>query len=266
MNEITKINQNKVNVTKGQYALYQQRYNEYLNKNDLQVNPESVRAYLESLSEMSASTQRKAKTSIKQALEDSTLNPVTLLLISKEFKKIKTKKADKKVLHYLTKRQITYIKVNAPSRVALIIECLEQTGLRISELLSIKSSQIECTDKENCTVRVTGKGKKERTIYLSEKTVKECQNIFKGYVYLIETMRGKKYGRLCVNTMFKRVSNKLSIKFTPHSFRHSYASRQIIENDKTLKSVSNYLGHSSTSITADMYVHDSLTPQEAVLI
>ena len=49
----------------------------------------------------------------------------------------------------------------------------------------------------------------------------------------------------------------------PHQFRHTFATKKVKEN-RDVKSVSLYLGHSSTSITLDMYVHTSLSPKEAL--
>ena len=179
-----------VTVQKNQYELYQVRYNQYISNAGLTVNPESIKTYLDTLADMSASTQRKAKTSLKQALENMTINPVNLFLIQKEFKRIKIKKPDKKIIKYLTKEQIKVIKANATERVGLIIECLEVTGLRISELLSIKKTDIEY-DNDLCYVRVLGKGKKERTVYMTLELVESLKKTFKGAKYLIESRSGK---------------------------------------------------------------------------
>ena len=65
----------EITVQKGEYKHQQKRYNQFIETNGLTVSPESVKAYIDSLTEMSASTQRKAKTALKQALEFTTVDP-----------------------------------------------------------------------------------------------------------------------------------------------------------------------------------------------
>ena len=231
------------------------------------VSPESIRAYLESLSSFSASVQQKAKCAIKQSLERSTINPLNLLLIEREFKKIKTKKADKKILSnkVLTKKEIEFLKSKATKRMALILELLEITGLRISELINLKLKDIDCSSQGHCIAKVLGKGKKERRVYLHETHVDRCLEIFNSQSYLLETKGGNKYIRNNINKEFRRLSLKVDIKFTPHSLRHSFATHTLICRGRSLKSVSSYLGHSTTALTADMYIHDSLKPEDVLI-
>lgn len=76
---------------------------------------------------------------------------------------------------------------------------------------------------------------------------------------MIETKENKQYTRTAINTQFVRLGKKLGFKITPHIFRHTWATRSILKDKLDLKGVSNYLGHSSTSITLDMYTHSSLS-------
>jgi integrase/recombinase XerD len=54
----------------------------------------------------------------------------------------------------------------------------------------------------------------------------------------------------------------LGKNISPHTLRHSFCTNMLLVKNKSLKAVSNYVGHSSTSITADMYVHSQLVPED----
>ena len=148
----------------------------------------------------------------------------------------------------------------------MVIECLEQTAGRLSEILNVELTDIDCSDtnKSYCTVKLVGKGNKERYVHLERSTFENCRATFKGKKYLLEALSNKQFIRQDIGKMISRLSKRVNIKFSAHSFRHSWASRQILGMKKDIKSVSLYLGHSSTSTTADFYLHGSMSPEEAL--
>jgi integrase/recombinase XerD len=106
--------------------------------------------------------------------------------------------------------------------------------------------------------RIIGKGNKERVLKLPAELVDRCRETFGGSQWLLETSGGRPYRREYVSNQIKRAGERvLGRHISAHTLRHSFASLKIARTGK-IKAVSEYLGHSTTSITLDMYVHESL--------
>lgn len=144
-----------------------------------------------------------------------------------------------------------------------ILEVLYSCGLRVSELTSLKLSNIRL--KEGY-VKVVGKGNKERfapisnsaikylNIYLNE--IRNHQNIKKGsedIVFL--NRRGNKLTRVMIFTIIKQLAKKIGLKkkISPHTFRHSFATH-LIEGGADLRAIQEMLGHESIT-TTEIYTH-----------
>lgn len=144
-----------------------------------------------------------------------------------------------------------------------MLELLYATGLRVSELLSLKMNDI---DMENCVVRCIGKGSKERivpigeyVIYYLNQYLSERQVLFKkkksDYVFL-----NKFGGPLSRFSFFKIIKRLLSEKnihvdVSPHTLRHSFATH-MLEYGADLRSIQELLGHSDIA-TTKIYTHIS---------
>lgn len=144
----------------------------------------------------------------------------------------------------------------------LIVELLYATGIRRSELINLKISDV---DFSNETIKVLGKRNKERYIPLIkpvQKTLKEYlqyrNEIHSNESFLLITKAGKKiYETLVyriVNNYFSTVSSK--VKKSPHVIRHSFATH-LLNEGADLNSVKELLGHSSLAST-QVYTHSSL--------
>lgn len=144
----------------------------------------------------------------------------------------------------------------------LIVELFYATGIRRSELINIKISDI---DFNNETIKILGKRNKERYIPL----LKIIQNSIRNYLkyrssinkkneYLFLTLKGEKiYDTLVyrvINNYFSKVSTK--VKTSPHIIRHTFASH-LINEGADLNAVKELLGHSSLAST-QIYTHSSL--------
>jgi len=144
-----------------------------------------------------------------------------------------------------------------------ILETLYSCGLRVSELLSLKISDLYFDEG---FIRVKGKGDKERLVPISQKAIKEIDHYKKGYrnkvpidkksediVFL--NRRGKKLTRVMIFTIIKNLVAKTGIKknISPHSFRHSFASH-LVDRGADLRAVQEMLGHESI-ITTEIYTH-----------
>ena len=115
-------------------------------------------------------------------------------------------------------------------------------------------------DKVTCTV--TGKGNKAREVDITIAFYLKVREFFEGETYLFETQNGKPYANNYVSDQIRRKARKyLGRTLSAHSLRHSFCTRKVRETGN-LKGVSEYVGHSSTSITSDMYDHNLLTDSD----
>ena len=144
----------------------------------------------------------------------------------------------------------------------MFLRFLFSTGCRVSEMCGIRLRDIEnqgATEK----IRITGKGNKERFIRIRIDLCTEIQQVFKGSTLLFETSRQKPYNRSYVSNQIKKLGKAfLGRKISAHSLRHSFATIAVGKYPGKLDAVSHYLGHSSTSITLNMYCHNQLSDEE----
>ena len=149
-----------------------------------------------------------------------------------------------------------------PEKISVIIETLALTGLRISELLSLDTRRMTIRQKF-AYFRVVGKGRKEREIILSWDLLKRIQQTFGSKKLLFTNRQKSPLSRQYVHSEIKKHSQRIIGRpIWPHQLRHYFATQKIISEGKSVKAVSRYLGHSGVDITLEMYVHDSLTPDD----
>ena len=154
-----------------------------------------------------------------------------------------------------------------------IIEVLFSCGLRVSELVNLKISNIYFEEE---FVRVIGKGSKERLVPISSKARKEIRYWFmdrdklkikKGeedYVFL--NRRGSHLTRTMILIMLKRLAADAGIQKTisPHTLRHSFATA-LLEGGADLRVIQVLLGHESIG-TTEIYTHiDTSTLRQEIL-
>ena len=152
-----------------------------------------------------------------------------------------------------------------------VIELLFATGMRISELCSLKPSDL---DLENNTVLIYGKGAKERILQLGNPDVLSAlisyQNTFKNEInycgYFFVNKLKHKLSDQSVRFMIKHYAELAGIEqhITPHMFRHSFATL-LLEQDVDIRYIQKMLGHSSIS-TTEIYTHVSNNKQKDILM
>ena len=143
----------------------------------------------------------------------------------------------------------------------LLIKFLWTTGCRVSEMTGIRRSDWKVED-ERVTLRVVGKGNKERTVRIPRALFDDIRKTFRGELYLFETANGREYNRSYVSNQIAKVSKRaIGRSIRAHALRHSFATRQIRRTNK-IEAVSRYLGHSTPAITMSFYVHESLDDGE----
>lgn len=152
-----------------------------------------------------------------------------------------------------------------------VSELLFATGMRISELCSLKASDL---DLENNTVLIYGKGAKERILQLGNPDVLSAlisyQNTFRGEInfcgfFFVNKLK-RKLSDQSVRLMIKHYAELAGIEqhITPHMFRHSFATL-LLEQDVDIRYIQKMLGHSSIS-TTEIYTHVSNNKQKDILI
>jgi integrase/recombinase XerD len=154
-----------------------------------------------------------------------------------------------------------------------IIEVLFSCGLRVSELVNLKLSDLYLQEGY---IRVVGKGNKERLVPISEKAIRELGNWFydrnemvikpgeQDYVFL--NRRGAHLTRTMILIMIKRQAVEAGIKKTisPHTLRHSFATA-LLEGGADLRAIQSMLGHEDIG-TTEIYTHlDTTTLREEIL-
>ncbi len=155
------------------------------------------------------------------------------------------------------------IKEKFGQRNKTIIEILYGTGIRVSELIELKISNIFF--KENL-IRVLGKGDKERFVPIglkAKKSIIDYINNDRKYQKIEESSNdililskyGKKITRHMIFTLIKNISKQSGItkKISPHTFRHSFASH-LLKNGADLRTIQLILGHENIT-TTEIYTH-----------
>lgn len=148
-------------------------------------------------------------------------------------------------------------KTSSPSAVRdyVMFELLYSSGLRVSELISLK---LEDINLEAGFIRVLGKGSKERIVPIHARAIEglkrylsqDRQEILKKKTssYLFITNRGEPMTRQRFWQKIKEVGRKLRLNISPHTIRHSFATH-LLEGGADLRSLQKMLGHSDISTT-----------------
>lgn len=144
-----------------------------------------------------------------------------------------------------------------------MLETLYSCGLRVSELVSLKISDLFF---EEGFIKITGKGNKQRFVPIGASTqkyillykdlVRSQLNVQKGHEdVLFLNRRGRQLTRAMVFTIIKDLAVKINLNKTvsPHTFRHSFATH-LLENGADLRSIQMMLGHESIT-TTEVYMH-----------
>lgn len=143
-----------------------------------------------------------------------------------------------------------------------ILETLYSCGLRVSELITLKLSDLYLDDE---FIRVEGKGQKQRLVPISKKAIKEIQFYMadrhlvtakKGHEdFLFLSRRGTHLSRIMIFHIIKELADEVGIIkiISPHTFRHSFATH-LLEGGANLRAIQMMLGHESIT-TTEIYTH-----------
>jgi integrase/recombinase XerD len=150
---------------------------------------------------------------------------------------------------------------NEGHRNKAIIETLYGCGLRVSELVNLRLTDIHYNDEY---IIVTGKGNKQRLVPISRKALREIDiykydrnilPVIKDQNILFLNRRGGKLTRAMIFTIIRELAARAGVmkKISPHTFRHSFATH-MINAGADLRAVQEMLGHESI-MTTEIYTH-----------
>lgn len=206
---------------------------------------------------------------ILQLAKEIEKNPVQVL---KEFKNIlhKTSKEIKVSLTIDDIKKVTKIhdfSSDQEKRMSVIIRFLAMTGLRISEMINIKHRDIEQYDKKNYKIRIVGKGKKERFVFLPVDVHAEIIRLYPvndRIDCLFYSLRFHKFHRGQLwQQIHQEFEKKLNVSVHPHTLRHAFITHKISVEKQDIRAVSRYVGHQDVTTTLNMYVDSSLDVDSA---
>lgn len=178
---------------------------------------------------------------------------------------ISNPKVSKSIPHTLSILEIEDI-INAPNidtkiglRDMVILELLYSTGIRVSEIINIK---IEDINSANKTIKILGKGNKERYVFyghnlelLLSKYFQTRKEFNPQSNYLILNNLGNKITTKGISLIIYKYAHNIKSKITPHTLRHSFATHMLNEG-ANLRTVQELLGHKNLQ-TTEIYTHVS---------
>ncbi|MBO5375304.1 MAG: site-specific tyrosine recombinase XerD [Bacilli bacterium] len=259
-------------LSKNTYNSYEKDLKDYLiflNKKDIttlkKIEKKHIIDHLEYLNKNKLTTTSIARklTAIKNFHKYIYAKELTKDDVSLTIERPKLRKALPNVLTIEDVDKLLDIKLNTPFdyRNKAMLELLYGTGLRITELLDLKITDI---DFENCILRCFGKGSKERTVPIGEYIIDALNEYLPKRNILL---KGKKEDYLFLNNLGGRLSRfsffkilkkmlkerNINKNVSPHSLRHSFATH-MLEYGADLRSIQELLGHSDISTTR-IYTH-----------
>lgn len=249
--------------TVGAYMNDLNKYEEFLKKDILKSDTEDLEKYLKHIKNLESTTVAHKITSIKSYFNYNikrgivSVNPAD---------KVSRPKLTKHLPEYLTEEEVGKlldVEVKSPYdyRNKTILELLYSSGIRISELVNIKTPNY---DSEECLIRIMGKGSKERIVPLGDYAVNIMNDYMNNYRPLINKKhtdyvfinnRGDKISRQFIFKVIKKEALKKGIKkdISPHTLRHTFATH-LLKNGADLRIIQELLGHENIS-TTQIYTH-----------
>lgn len=245
---------------------------QYLEENNIKVNPISVdgeivqRFIYSSAKEINARSQSRLISGLRNffnylIFEDYRIdNPTDLLESPKIGRKLPDTLSEDEI-----NQIIGAIDLSHPQgeRNRTMLECLYSCGLRVSELINLKISDLFFDEG---FIRVHGKGSKQRFVPINNQaqryislyidSVRNHITIQKGHEdTLFLNRRGKGLSRVMIFTIIKNLCELAGIKkkISPHTFRHSFATH-LLERGADLRAIQQMLGHESIT-TTEIYMH-----------
>lgn len=239
-------------------------FNEFISKDLTKVDTSDIRSFIKYLSDRKEKTLARYITTLrvffdfmikKKYISINPMDGISSPKLSKSLPDVLTISEVDKLLSF-------ELKTNYDFRDKCILEMLYSTGLRISELVSLK---LENINLDESLIKVMGKGSKERIVPFNETTREYLNKYIKeirpkmlkqnqtDYLYL--NNHGKNLTRQAIFKMIKKRTLNAGIKkeISPHTLRHSFATH-LLAGGADIRFIQELLGHESIS-TTEIYTH-----------
>ena len=242
-------------------SMFEEFINYYAEKDLLSIDENDIRDFLTHLVErgVSYSYQNQSINAIKFYYE------IVLGLPNRYYHIDRPRKQERLPLVLSVEEVQQLISLTTNIKHKAILMCIYSAGLRMSELLNLKLTDI-LSDRKLILVR-NGKGKKDRTTLLGTKTLEILRVYYLEYKpeeYLFEGQKGGKYSATSVQRVFKKALSLAKIRkpATVHTLRHSFATH-LLEKGTNLRYIQTLLGHSSPK-TTEIYTRVSTVDIEDI--
>lgn len=241
------------------------KMNIYIKKEFTKLNKKDIQNYIQKLSkEENTSSVSRCISTLKSFYKFLEINKYTN---SNPLTTITNPKTQKKLPKVLSEEEIDKLldinlNTNFDYRNKAMLELMYSSGLRVSELVNLKVNDI---DLVNSSVRIFGKGSKERIIPLNDYATIALKNYILYYRtslfkhgennYLFLNNHGNKMTRQGFFKILSKIAKEKNIKteLSPHTLRHSFATH-LLKHGADLRSIQELLGHSDIS-TTQIYTH-----------
>lgn len=247
------------------YQIDLKKANNFFEKNFSDLTKKDIQNYIQKLSknENASSISRCISTlkSFYKFLElnkYTKINPLTTITNPKTAKKLPKVLSEEEINKLLD----INLKTDFDYRNKAMLELMYSSGLRVSELVNLTINDI---DLNNASVRIFGKGAKERIVPLDDYAIEALNNyilyhrtpLFKHGEnnYLFLNNHGTKMTRQGFFKILEKIAKEKGIKseLSPHTLRHSFATH-LLKHGADLRSIQELLGHSDIS-TTQIYTH-----------
>ena len=239
-------------------------YNFIKGKDLAKASSSDIHSYFKIMNDKSDKTLARAMSSLrafygfliqKGVIKTNPMDNITSPKIGRYLPEVLTIEEVDKLLEFEPKDAFSY-------RNRCILELLYSTGLRITELISLKFENISTDD---ALIKVMGKGSKERIVpmnditceylkkYIEEVRPTMIKKVQTDYIFL--NNHGKQLSRQAVFLMIKARAREAGIKkeISPHTLRHSFATH-LLQNGADIRFIQELLGHSDVA-TTEIYTH-----------
>ena len=266
------------------YGIDLSQYTDYMSKTDMQLSRSNLTAYIAALHQKYKPKSAKRKIASLKAF--FSYLEYEEILLENPFAKIKVKfqepvllprtittqniqKLFKNTYQLLAEAATDYRKRTLIRDIA-VLELLFSTGLRVSELCSLSSRDINL---EQGMIRIYGKGSKERMIQITNPDVINALSAYRNLYseklqnidYFFCNRLSNRLSEQSVRFMIKHYTRLADIPehITPHMFRHTFATL-LLEEDVDIRYIQHILGHSS-NMTTQIYTHVTNCKQRDIL-
>lgn len=278
MNELL-VQENKINLvevaeglnlnpkTKESYIYSMKSYANFCKENSLEIGLDSMKMWLDSAKTIS--TRAAYSAAAKKVLTAAFKGDIRVIETLNAIHEMKPAKRDLEITEskYLSVEEINKLIEISPIKIGTIIKTLFVTGIRISELLSMRYDK--CTSIRNGEVyeiKVIGKRNKENIVSIGKDLYFEIRDNFQGKEYFFENSEGFPYTRQYISNAIKKIGKEINRNISAHTLRHSRAHDLVHNKGISIDKVSKFLNHSSIGTTCSFYLHQKPSLEELGII